>query len=223
MADGLTHPPDQAVPSLVNDYPEHAWGDGAHLCRRARPVFEVHTLAEATQSAGRGHSCDLGQILLFDSERGMRQPLRKFAVIGEQEKAFCGGVETTYREHPGLGRHEVHNLGATLRIGRRGDDSGRLVEQIADEAGPHRQSDSVHFDQIAIWLHFPAERGDLAVHLDPARRDQKLAGPTAAEPAPRQGLLQPLFGRAFGFNRLQRKASGSPRGLRPPLRTAGGR
>ena len=81
------------------------------------PVFEVHTLAEAAQSAGRGHACDLGQVLLFDSERGMRQPLRQVAVIGEQEETLAVGVETPYREHPGVGRHEVDHLRAALGVG----------------------------------------------------------------------------------------------------------
>lgn len=196
MTDRFTHAPNQAISAFVHNYSQHAGSDGTHRCWCGPAVVELYPLAQPAQCTRRGHSHDLGEVLLFDPERRMREPLGEVPVVREQQKSLGRDVETADGKHTGICGHHVDDRRAPLRVGRRGDDPGALVEEIADESRSNREGYSVHLDHIAVGIDLPAERGGLAVHLHPPDRDQDFAGSTAPEPAPGERLLQALFWRA---------------------------
>ena len=80
---------------------------------------------------------DLGQVLLLHPVAGVGEPVGQIAVVGQQQQPLGVGVEAADGEHPRLGRHQVDHGRAALRVARRGDHPGRLVQQVVDEAGAH--------------------------------------------------------------------------------------
>ena len=107
MADGVAHAADLAVAPFVDDDAQHAGGDHAHGGRRRLAVVEVDPLAQAPQSAGRGHPVDLDEVLLLDAEGRMGEALGQVAVVGEHEQPLAVGVEPAHREDAGLVGHEL--------------------------------------------------------------------------------------------------------------------
>ena len=81
MTDGFTHASYQAISAFVHDDPQHPGRDRAHLGGSARPVVEIHPLAKPTKCTWRRHAFHLGQILLFDPERWVRQALGQVPVV----------------------------------------------------------------------------------------------------------------------------------------------
>src|SRR5690606_36570570 len=71
-----------------------------------------------------------------------------------------------------------------------GDDAGRLVQQVVDEAGPHTVLGAVDLDGVGLGVDAATEHGHLAVHPDPPALDEVFADATAAYARLGQHLLQ---------------------------------
>ena len=78
----------------------------------------------------------------------MREPVREIAVVREQERSGRVRVEPPDRDDAGLVGHELDDRRPPLRVVRRGEHSGRLVEQHVAQPLP-RDLLSVHRDAIA--------------------------------------------------------------------------
>ena len=215
---------------------QHPGGQDAHRGRGGSPVVELDALAELAQGAGgRRAALHLGHVLLVHPVRGVGEQLGQVAVVGQDQEAFGLLVEPAHRKDGGLGRHQVQHGRAPVRVGRRRDDPGGLVQQVVDEVGRHGQQDPVHLDPGRGHVDPAAQDGDLPVHRDPAGGDQLLAHPTGSLPGPGQHLLQALAAgrRRVGHHRdsavvgsdLSHHPEGGlqvrPRTRRPPRARAG--
>ena len=61
----------------------------------------------------------MDQVLLLDAEAGMGQAVGQLAVVGEEQEPLGVGVEPPDREHPGLGRHQLHHRRPAVGVLRR--------------------------------------------------------------------------------------------------------
>ena len=94
---------------------------------------------------------------------------------------------------------EVRDGLAAARVRHRRQHLGRLVERQVDQAWLGRDALAVHPDHLAVGIDPRAEPpDDLTVHRDPARADELLAVPAAADPGLSQDLLQPDPARDVG-------------------------
>ena len=90
----------------------------------------------------------------------------------------------------GLGRDQVDDGRAALRVRRGGDDARRLVEQVVHQPGLHADLGTVDLDHVGLGIDPATEDRPLAVHPHAPPLDQLLAHPPAAEPGLGQHLLQ---------------------------------
>ena len=192
MTDGVTHTTNLAIPAFVDGDPE---GPGRHdrNPRRCRhPVVEFDTAPEPAEVGRRRFAFDLGQVLLGDAERGVREPVGQVAVVREEQQALGVGIEAADREHARLGGHELDDGRAPVRVARRRDHTRRLVQQVVDEVGRRRDRDAVDCDPLVSRIDPTAKRRDLAVDGDPPMLDELFARPAAAVAGARQDLLEAL-------------------------------
>ena len=120
----------------------------------------------------------------------MREAVREVAVVREEEQPLGVRVETADREHARLGRHEVGDDLAPLRIGERRHHTPWLVEQVVDEPRPHGERRAVHLDEIDEDVDAATQDRDFTVDRHPAVGDQLLAVTTAAQASLCEHLLQ---------------------------------
>ena len=135
----------------------------------------------------------MAEIGLGHLEAGMGEPVREFAVVGEQHQALGVVVQPADVEQAlGPVAEEVGDGFVAAGVGHGGQHLGRLVEGQVHQPGPGRDPFPVHPDHLVFGVDPGAEPADrLPVDLDPARADEFLAVPAAPDPRLGQDLLQP--------------------------------
>ena len=147
----------------------------------------------------------------------MGQAVGQVAVVGEHQQALGVDVEPADREDPGLAGHQVDDGRPALRIGGGGDDAGRLVEQVVDEAGanttaaPRRRRPGRR-----PGVDPPTELGDLAVDRDPPGARSAPRTPAGCRSPTRASTFWSRSPRRPALGRLTRP--GSTASLRPARR-----
>jgi hypothetical protein len=102
--------------------------------------------------------------------------MRQVAVVREDERTRRVGVETSDRNDTRLGRHEIDDGSASVRIARSRHDSSGLVQEHVRERLP-RDALAVHFyDVVAADDRVQLSRR--AVHTDPPRPDEVVRAAT---------------------------------------------
>ena len=141
VADRLAHPPHLAVAALVDRDAQHArarlgrpWPGRSGRRRARRRRAGGGSRRRCTVAAA-----DRGQVLLVDAVAGVGDAVGQLAVVREQQQALGVGVEAADREHPRLVGHELDHGRAAVGVLGRGDDAGRLVQQVVDEPGLARR------------------------------------------------------------------------------------
>jgi hypothetical protein len=120
-----------------------------------------------------------GQVVtLLDEIAGVRQPVRKRAVVGEQDEARTVEIEPAHAVEPGSARvtNEVDRAWAPLGVAVRAYRSARLEEHDVDMLLRRPERASVHLDAVVRWVREGGQRvDDLPVDGDRAGEDQFLA------------------------------------------------
>jgi hypothetical protein len=103
--------------------------------------------------------------------------LRQIAVIGEQQQAFAGVVQSSHRKQAYAQiAHQMHDRGAALGVANGGDISYGLIQHHVNLAFRPVQQFAIDSDMIAFLVGFGAQLGDrLSVDRDPSRGDQFFA------------------------------------------------
>jgi hypothetical protein len=135
MPDVLAHPPDLALAALVDRQLECVGGHARDPRGRCRPVVELDARAQRVQRVRphRGARYDRA-VRLVDLEARVRQVVGKLAVVGQQDQAGRVGVQTTDREEAQGPAEETDDGRAPLRVARRRDDPGGLVDRVDDSS-----------------------------------------------------------------------------------------
>jgi hypothetical protein len=133
MAYGLEHPPHLPVAALVQNELDPTTTQAANTCRGGSAVLELDALGQLAQDGVGRLALDVGDVRLLDAVARMREPVRKHAVVGEEQRARGVGVEAADRHDPSLVPHELDDGWTALRIASSGDDSGRLVQEHVGE------------------------------------------------------------------------------------------
>ena len=120
----------------------------------------------------------------------MGQPVGQVAVVGQQQEAFAVGVEAADREHSRVRGDHVDDRRAAVGVSRSGDDPGRLVQQVMDEAGLGADRRAVDLDAVGRGVDPAPQFRDLAVDGDPALGDEILTGPAAGHAGGGENLLE---------------------------------
>jgi hypothetical protein len=163
--------------------------------------------AEALQHRSRRMSVQQRLILLVNAIAWMHDPVREFAVVGQQKQPLCLTVEPPNRHDALVGWHQIHDRPAPALVVHRGDVAARLVE---DDIAASRVRDQhpIHFDLLALRVDLGAKFGDdMAVDSYPTREDHLLRLAPRCHPARGQHTLQsfqsicPLGGQSSGAPR----------------------
>jgi hypothetical protein len=83
MLNGIAHPTDLAISTLVN---REAEDPGAEKCRlrwSGDSVFEHDSLAKHAKFAPSRFPFNVGDVLLFHSEGRMSQPMSEISIVGK--------------------------------------------------------------------------------------------------------------------------------------------
>ena len=138
---------------------------------------------------------DLHHVGLLDVAGGGSDAMRELAVIGEQQQAFAGVVETANREDAFLhATQQMHDGLAAFGVGDGGDHFARLVQRDVDQLLGSLQQLAVHFDVVAGQVGFGAELGeDLPVDADASGLDQFFGFAAAGDTSLRQDFLEAFF------------------------------
>jgi hypothetical protein len=129
MLNGIAHPTDLAISTLVN---REAEDPGAEKCRlrwSGDSVFEHDSLAKHAKFAPGWLPFDVGDVLLFNSERRMRQTMSKISIVGKQQQALCLHVETTNRKNAWLFGNQFENCWTSLGIVSGRDHTSWLIQK----------------------------------------------------------------------------------------------
>src|SRR5262245_18325688 len=105
MTDSAAHAPHDALAALLHDdldergraVVRHLYDRDARRLRRA--VVELDAFSQPLQRARRRHAVDFGEIFLLDAVPRMREQLREFAVVREDQEALGITVEPPDWEH----------------------------------------------------------------------------------------------------------------------------
>jgi len=133
VPDLLAHAPDLPLAALVDRELDRVRRHAPDPCRRAAPVLELDAFAQSPQRplAHRrtGHHRPVG---LLDLEPRVGQPVRKLAVVGEQDQPRGVAVEPANGIQPDRCGHERDDRRAPLGVASGRNDAGRLVDRIND-------------------------------------------------------------------------------------------
>ena len=148
MADGVEHPLDLVLASLVEDELDATAAEAACSCRGGQAVVELHSVAQPLQRLLVRVALDVGDVRLLDAVPRMGEPVRELPVVREQERSGRVRVEPSHRDDARLVRHELDDRRPALRIARRRDHSCGLVEQHVAQPLPFHLP-SVDLDAVA--------------------------------------------------------------------------
>jgi len=158
--------------------------------RPRRSVLEAHSLQQPGQRLVGGRTLHLREIGPGHLEARVQEPVRRIAVIGEQQRALGVPVEATHGEHPLL--HSLQQPGhgrSALGVGQRRHHPGRLVEQVPRGALRHRHQLPVDHHQIG-GFHLGPELGHaLVVDAHPSGGDEPFCVPAGRHPGAGEELL----------------------------------
>ena len=151
VADRLAHPPHLPLAALVQHDLEPVRGEPAHARRRGPAVLELHAVAQPPQRRlAHRRAAHLGAVDARHLERRVRQAVRELAVVRQQQQAGGVGVEPPDRVEALAARHERDDRRAALRVLRRADVAGRLVQRVDDVAALERGRPAVDRDGVAL-------------------------------------------------------------------------
>ena len=201
-ADGVPHlgqhsPPLALAPLAHHDFDEGFTRSpidepGAHGARG--PIVQLDAVDQTTQRR-RGRICiDGNHVGLLDAVPRMGEALGEVSVVGEQEQTLRRTVQPSDGMHSRLGRDERDDGWTPLGIVDRRDDALRFVEEVIDEAGAHRQTHTVDFDDRRSGIDLLADLRNVAVDGDPARSDEGFCVPPGGEPGGGDQLVDPFDG-----------------------------
>ena len=112
----------------------------------------------------------------FDFMPRMCEPLRKVAVVRENEEPFALRVETANIEEPRqFCRQEIEDGVARVRILTSGDEAFRFVQENVEKPLGWPNEFAVDFDVIAFARLRAEIRAGLTVYCDATSRDQFIA------------------------------------------------
>ena len=240
VADRLDHAPHLAIAALVEDELDgrRRGPDERDLGGRRRAVVEHDAARERRQAARRGHPADRRVVGLLDAVARVHQPVRERTVVRQHERTGRVRVEPPDREHALRDADEPDDGRAPLRVVRRRDDTGGLVQEHVDRSlGLDRPP--VHAHDICR-RHADAERlDDRAVDRDAPLRDEPSTARREPKPAEARNLLmrasssathagyagatpcgrrRPRAGARGGRRRRSRRAAAAAAGRRPRAR-----
>lgn len=157
-------------------------------------ILELDTLSKLIENRHAGRSPQTHAVLAFDLARGMHQPVRELAVVGEQQQSRGVHVESA-DDDPStpVGRRQSFEHGrAILRITARGHFADGLV--IDQDLGSGRAPVQVERFPVEadLVVDRPAisEARDLAVDRDPSGADPLLDAAARSVPRTCEKLLQ---------------------------------
>ena len=140
----------------------------------------------------RRFALDLGLVDLLDLVPRMREPVREVSVVREQEDARCVRVEPADRDDAGLVLDEADDGGPTLRVARRRDDSGRLVQKNVGEL-LRDEKPAVEIDDVTL-LDEGVQLAAHTVHAHAAGLDQLVGAPPGRNASARKVGIQSHLG-----------------------------
>ena len=97
-----------------------------------RPSSSSTPSRSARRARSLGRPLDSRPIGPRHLEARVGERVGEVAVVGEQDQAGAVGVQATDRVQALPGGHEVDDRGPAVRVGRRGDHAGRLVQRVDD-------------------------------------------------------------------------------------------
>jgi hypothetical protein len=161
--------------------------------RDRHPVLQVHARGQPPADILRHRAGDLGEVRLGDLVARVGEPVREFAVVGEEHQAFGVVVEPADVEEPfGAVAEVIGDRGAAAVVRHGGQHLPRLVERQVHDVLADRNSLAVDADDLGLRVDAGAEPADdLPVDLDPPLADELLAVPPAADACGGKNLLQP--------------------------------
>lgn len=113
-----------------------AYGHDANFCRRRTKITDAHPVLKRPHVFGGKPPANCGSVGLFHAEARVKQAVRQFAVVGEQQNAGGIVVESTHGHRADPVRKQIGDRAPALGIAHRGNDAYRLVhEQIGRLAG----------------------------------------------------------------------------------------
>lgn len=184
VPDGLAHPSDLAVPTLVEDELQEARSELADPGRRRATVLEVDATSECFDHLRPWISLDLGDVRLLDAVSRMRETVRQRPIVREYEQSGRVEVEPADGNDAGVAADELDDRPPPTRIGDGRDDVPWLVEKDVPER--LRENDlSVDLDPVAVrdGGMKPTPR---AVHDHAAVLDELVGAATGGEPSARE-------------------------------------
>ncbi len=153
------------------------------------PIVELDARAEALERLLGGLAFDLDLVDLLDAVARMGEPVRQRAVVGQEQSARGVGVQPADRHDPRSVVDELDDRPATLRVARRRDDAGRLVQEHVGER--------LRLERAPVELHAVggADEGvelpGLAVDRDAPRLDQLVRSATGGDTRARKVGVEP--------------------------------
>jgi hypothetical protein len=131
----VKHAPDLPVDSLSQNNPHARHPDRLHFLHSCAFSVEHHAGQQLRRERWFPGTIERHFVFLFDFVAGMSQALREIAVVGQDEKPFGLRVEPANIEKAReFGRQEIENRVARIRIGARGNEARRFVQDDVEVA-----------------------------------------------------------------------------------------
>ncbi|CAI7644857.1 unnamed protein product [Penicillium discolor] len=161
------------------------------------PVLQLDALRELRDGLRRHAPLDLRDVNLGDAEGGVREDVREFAVVCEQQQTAGLGVQAADVVQPlVVVLCEAPEVRTAALIAHAADHAGRLVQHHVALGHVELHRGAVDVDQVAFRVDAATEFGDrLAVHADASLDDVLLDDASRGDAGGRQHLLQ---SHAFG-------------------------
>ena len=178
VADGLEHPPHLALAALVDGDLDAVGRESLHARGCRPPVVELDALAQRPQRVvAHGRAPHLGVVGARDLERGVREPVRERAVVGQQDEPGGVGVEPAHRVQPPGAGDERDDRRPALRVVGGRDHAARLVDGVDGAlAGRDAHRLAVDLDRHAAVDIARRVAHELAAHRHTAREHELLGG-----------------------------------------------
>ena len=107
-----------------------------------------------------GNARDFHYVLLGHVRRGFHQRVRQRAVVGQEQQAFTGPVESAYWVYAAFDAlYQIHDRGAMFGIADGGHVAFGLVENDVGEVLGRVKELAVYADVVVLGIGFAAEFG----------------------------------------------------------------
>jgi hypothetical protein len=83
VLNGITHPPNLAISTLVNRKAKYSRAEKSSLRRSGYSVFKHDSLAKHAEFAPSGLPFNVGDVLFFHPEGRMGQPMSEISIVGK--------------------------------------------------------------------------------------------------------------------------------------------